>query len=1008
MPGETVTTHDPATVASVNGTGGRAGALPNLVVIGAQKCGTSGLHYHLSLHPRGLDVASEGAQLLHQGAKLAAWLAWYGGHFDARATVRGEASPNYTAYPHHLGVPERMRSLVPDARLIYVVRDPLERIAAHWVHNYAKRREKGDLRSTLVHPNTSYVIRSQYHMQLQQFLNHYPREQVLVLEQQDFRTDRARTLRKVFEFVGVDPSFDHPSFARERHQTSRKTRATRLAARMERLSKSRRGRLLPAKVWFALDEKLPLRRPIERPDVRGALSEEVLGVSARTPNGSESWSAGGSRAGRYGSEMSDESSGGVKPGEGGRGRGRRGKNERKGDGGSHPGGDGAVLGVRLIRYSGIQGVSLVSSNLTHFISLLVVAHFLDPSGLGRYSLLLFLSGLITQIFHLASKPGTLRRTFGADDEDDDDDEDEEETVTSPQRSLGVGLVWSAILGAIAVAIVVVFQSQIADLLLGDSSEGRIVVWAAVLGGVGIVFKLGSLTLWLERRPTRFIISDSSRPVFNLIAITALVASGKGVEGAIVGATIGTTVATALTLFLLRGSYELAFDLNEIWAIFARGRLRAPVVTSFWIVQQADVFILSRFLDHGDVGIYRLGSQLGFVVSFLPQGFRMAMRPLRRSAAFEAVKKQYGSRVARGQLLGYFVLLCITSVLLMVLGGEVLVNLAPASYAAAAPLIPLSAAAMVMPALLRTINQNTGYPGRRKGIFQILVVLGAALYVAFTIVLVPQLGIYSPPVAMLAAFGLCGIYLFVGNQRSNAPIAFPYREVVTGLVLASVIAVGFKLLPETSELLELAIVAALMLVYFAALFFLRVIPESHWPALAHMVGSVVSGRADRFHPRAALRALEPSERDELRVAIVDRVPLSALRASDGEGERYGSVAPTEGTVDGVELMLALRRAGRAGGMQVRPRGRKDALVAKFLFADEPTAVRQATMRRLLNEGANPAELRALEDLVDHLAKVPDDAWEGKAASESGGPRRRVVGRASRNAVSRAARGLGRRI
>ncbi len=203
---------------------------------------------------------------------------WYKAHFDARAKIRGESSPNYTAYPHHLGVPERMHELIPNAKLIYVVRDPLERIAAHWVHNYAKRREKGDLAATLVHPNTSYVIRSQYFMQIQRFLRHFPREQVLVLQQSDFRRERGVTLRQIFEFIGVDPDFSHPSFERERHATARKTRATRLAARLERLSRSRAGRLLPPKIWFALDEKLPLRKPIERPDVRGALSDEVLGV----------------------------------------------------------------------------------------------------------------------------------------------------------------------------------------------------------------------------------------------------------------------------------------------------------------------------------------------------------------------------------------------------------------------------------------------------------------------------------------------------------------------------------------------------------------------------------------------------------------------------------------------------------------------------------------------------------------------------------------------------------
>lgn len=252
------------------------GALPNLIVIGAQKCGTSVLHYYLSLHP---EVSMSKPKELNYFIEERNWPrgeSWYRRQFDARAKVRGEASPNYTAYPQHVGVPERMHSVVPDARLIYVVRDPLERIAAHWVHNFAKRREKGDLAATLRHPNTSYLVRSQYAMQLQQFLNHYPRESVLVLDQADFRRERSATLRKVFGFVGADPDFNHPGFERERHATSRKTRASRLAVRMESASKSRFGRIVPPKVWFAIDERLPLRKPIERPDIRLALEAETL------------------------------------------------------------------------------------------------------------------------------------------------------------------------------------------------------------------------------------------------------------------------------------------------------------------------------------------------------------------------------------------------------------------------------------------------------------------------------------------------------------------------------------------------------------------------------------------------------------------------------------------------------------------------------------------------------------------------------------------------------------
>ncbi len=251
------------------------GALPNLVVIGAQKCGTSGLHYQLGLHPEIWMSRPKELNFFIEERNWPRGADWYQACFDARARVRGESSPNYTAYPQHLGVPERMHSLLPDAKLVYVVRDPLERIAAHWVHNYAKRREKGDLGATLTHANTSYVIRSQYHMQLQQFLAHYPLERILVLEQEDLRTQPAETLRRVFEFAGVDPDFTHPQIGKERHQTSRKMRASRLAVRLERISRSRPGRVMPKNVWLAIDEKLPMRRSIKRPDVRAALGPEV-------------------------------------------------------------------------------------------------------------------------------------------------------------------------------------------------------------------------------------------------------------------------------------------------------------------------------------------------------------------------------------------------------------------------------------------------------------------------------------------------------------------------------------------------------------------------------------------------------------------------------------------------------------------------------------------------------------------------------------------------------------
>jgi hypothetical protein len=255
--------------------GPEAGALPNLIIIGAQKCGTSGLHYYLSLHP---EIAMSRPKELNFFIAERNWprgIEWYARHFDPGAPIRGEASPNYTAYPQHMGVPGRMAQVVPDAKLIYIVRDPLDRIAAHWVHNYAKRRERGGVAETITHPNTSYLSRSRYFMQINRFLEHYPIEQVLVVDQDDLRDDRAQTLRDIFRFCGADPAFRHPKFDQIRHSSARKRRATRLGMRIQRLSRSRR---VPRKLWLAFDVALPLSKPILKPDIAAELPAESLEV----------------------------------------------------------------------------------------------------------------------------------------------------------------------------------------------------------------------------------------------------------------------------------------------------------------------------------------------------------------------------------------------------------------------------------------------------------------------------------------------------------------------------------------------------------------------------------------------------------------------------------------------------------------------------------------------------------------------------------------------------------
>jgi O-antigen/teichoic acid export membrane protein len=636
-----------------------------------------------------------------------------------------------------------------------------------------------------------------------------------------------------------------------------------------------------------------------------------------------------------------------------------------------PGGTGAIFGMRIVRLSGVQGTAVVLNSLMQLAMLLFVVQFLGPSELGRYSLLLFLGALITHVLHIAVKPGTLSRTFGGGDEEDgDDEEDGAEVSSSPKRSLGVGLIMSVALGAAGAVAVVLLRGPIADLLLGGPGDENLVALAGVLGGVGVVFRLASMTLWFERRPSAYLVTEVARPVISIAVLTPLVATGLGVEGALIGVTAGTAAAAGLSVLMLRGSYEPALDLSEVGAIARTGAIRAPILLSLFTIQQADVFLLSRFVDHSDVGIYTLASRLGFVATFAPQAFRVAMRPLNRSVLLPAAQEQYGRSVFRGQLLGYFVLLCISGVLLMVLTADLVIELAPADYADAAPLIPLSAAALMMPPLYRTVNTTVAWPGKTRLAFIVGTVSGALAFIGLTLLIGPELGIYAPPVALLAALGTAVLITFVRGQRSERRIDFPYGQVATALGVAAVIGLGYQVLTPLGTWADLALTGLGMALYVGMLFALRVIPEHHLPALAQMARASVHGRPDRFNPRRGLRSLEPDQREALHAAVRTRIPDAELLAEE-DGRGGEATAPVRS--QGEELVRALRRAGVGGGVQVSDSSEHDAEIARFLFADEPIAVRQATMRRLLAAGEQPGDLRALEDLVARLAKLPPRVW-----------------------------------
>jgi hypothetical protein len=193
----------------------RSGALPNLIVIGGLKCGTTSVHHYLSLHPQ---VSMSRPKELNFFIAEMNWelgTEWYASHFDRDASVRGESSPHYTNLPRFQGVAGRMRSVLADARLVYMVRDPIDRMLSHYLHNRGGGYDRRPLEQALADPDTAYVTRGLYAMQLRPYLEEFGADRITILSREELRRDRAGTMRRLFELLGIDPGFSSEQFARQ-------------------------------------------------------------------------------------------------------------------------------------------------------------------------------------------------------------------------------------------------------------------------------------------------------------------------------------------------------------------------------------------------------------------------------------------------------------------------------------------------------------------------------------------------------------------------------------------------------------------------------------------------------------------------------------------------------------------------------------------------------------------------------------------------------------------------
>lgn len=178
---------------------------PNLFIIGAMKSGTTSLHEHLNAHPQIAMSQEKEPGYFVEELSLRKGEEWYLRLFERGCSYQyvGESSTHYTKLPIYQGVPDRLFRFNPDARLIYIMRNPFDRVVSHYWHAVRALHHGGELRSIIkaVQEDPQYLAFSDYAMQLKPYFERFGRDSILTLTFESLIENPQRELDRIYGWL---------------------------------------------------------------------------------------------------------------------------------------------------------------------------------------------------------------------------------------------------------------------------------------------------------------------------------------------------------------------------------------------------------------------------------------------------------------------------------------------------------------------------------------------------------------------------------------------------------------------------------------------------------------------------------------------------------------------------------------------------------------------------------------------------------------------------------------
>ena len=238
--------------------------LPNFLIVGAFKSGTTSLYEYLRPHPEIFMATPKELNYFSFDRRWAWGPTWYERHFKGAsgAPAIGEASPSYTQVLRRETALERIAATLPGIRMIFLARHPIARARSSYIHVVSEGREHRPIDQVLVE-HSEFVDQGLYGRTVDDLLGIVDRDRLLVLRSEHLRLDARATLARVHRFLGVEP-IDSPvlgkQFNRAEDRPPVKRRTVRAISEVRPLV--RLGEALPAWSKPAL-HRLTRREPAE-------------------------------------------------------------------------------------------------------------------------------------------------------------------------------------------------------------------------------------------------------------------------------------------------------------------------------------------------------------------------------------------------------------------------------------------------------------------------------------------------------------------------------------------------------------------------------------------------------------------------------------------------------------------------------------------------------------------------------------------------------------------------